>query len=318
MNIICHAESCLFTGPTWYLTRLAMAPRRNSENDHVARRLSCIGWIEKLRAAAHQPLVVRGLSKTVGGSEGEQKLTLHSVAVFGNTTCPASDLAMTRSHLDALNLIQEQYGAAISPFHLCPPPLFAEIIKINHLRKRGTKYEPTSTEDLLQEAYEIHRRVHGFSSEQWAKSKPLSKEDWMLTGNTYQVAVKLYCISSLQGLSILPATPSLRAQCTKHGRHLQVLLNEALSSPQIKRFMIWPLVLLGVEAVNGGAAMRAFVVNQLSELSRDVGTYAPLTARGVLESFWASGETCWDTCFDRPYIFTTQIAVDTSRILPFS
>lgn len=79
-------------------------------------------------------------------------------------------------------------------------------------------------------------------------------------------------------------------------------------------FMLWPMVLLGVEAVNGGAAMRAFVAEKLAEMSRGVGTHVPLTAKGVLESFWASGETCWDACFDRPYAFTTQIAVDTSRV----
>ncbi|KIX09109.1 uncharacterized protein Z518_00187 [Rhinocladiella mackenziei CBS 650.93] len=263
-------------------------------------------------------ITLRGGIRALAGSQNLEPLLLcsMSVAVMGNTTCPASDLAMTSSHLDELDFILEQYGRGISPFQMCPPPLFAEIIKINHLRMRAAKYEPTGTEDHSQEAYEILGRIHGFSPEQWAESKPSSKEDWMLLGNVYQAAVALYGISSLQSLSLLPLTCSLRTHCATHGRFLQVLLNEALSSPRTKRFVLWPLVLLGMEAVNGGAAMRAFVEKQLPQMSRHVGTHVPLTAKGVLERFWASGETRWDACFDRPYVFVAQIAVDLSGILP--
>ena len=199
---------------------------------------------------------------------------------------------------------------------MCPPLLFGEIIKINDIRMRATKYESTGAEDLSHEAYRSLSHIHEFSPEQWAESKPSSKEDWMLVGKVYQAAVTLYCIYSLQSLSVLPQSSSLRACCTTYSQLLQVLLTEALSSPRIKRFMLWPLVLLGMAAVNGGTAMRHFVEKQLPEMSRHVGTYVPLTAKGILERFWASGETRWDACFDRPYVFATQIAVDLSRILP--
>jgi hypothetical protein len=226
-----------------------------------------------------------------------------------------SSLAWTKSHLDAIDFILDQYSTAISPFHLCPLPLVIDIIKINHLRMQGWKHDPSESEDLSQEAYEILRSVHDFSPEQWAASKPSSTKDWVLIGTTYQVAVELFCIYSLQSVSILLEIPSLRPLCTTHGQPLQELLTEALLSRHIKRFMIWPLILLGVEAVHGTAEMRTFVTTQLTELSYDVGTYGPLTANGVLESFWASGKTRWDDCFDQPYAFTTQIAVDTSQII---
>jgi Fungal specific transcription factor domain len=251
------------------------------------------------------------VDKTVRFIETE-KLTSHSIAVIGNTTSPASDLAMTSLHVDELDFILEQYGGGIFPFQMCPPPVFAEIIKINHLRMRATKL--TGAEDLSQEAYGIQSRINGFSPEQWAESKPSSKEDWVLLGNAYQTAAVLYCISSLQSLSVLPLTSSLRARRTTYGQLLHALLNEALLSPRIKRFMLWPLIVLGMEAVNGGAAMRAFVERQLIEMSRYLGIYMPLMAKGVFERFWASGETSWDVCFDRPYIFATQIAANMKRI----
>lgn len=82
--------------------------------------------------------------------------------------------------------------------------------------------------------------------------------------------------------------------------------------------MLWPLVVLGVEAVNGDLEMRSFVEKQLPEMSRQVGTSVPLTAKAVIERFWASGETRWDACFDRPYVFVTQIAVDLQQLIPYS
>ena len=179
---------------------------------------------------------------------------------------------------------------------------------------RATRCEPAEAEDRSQEAFGVLHRIHEFIPEQRADSKPSSKGDWLLAAKAYHPAVAIYCISSLQSLSILPPTSSLKARCTAHGQLLLTFLNEALSSPKIKRFMLWPLVVLGVEAVNGDASIRAFVSKQLPEMSRHIGTYVPLTAKGVLERFWASGETRWDACFDRPYAFATQIAVDLSRM----
>ncbi|KAL5362946.1 fungal-specific transcription factor domain-containing protein, partial [Aspergillus floccosus] len=236
-----------------------------------------------------------------------------SLAVIGDTSSPASDLAMTTLQLET-DFILERFGSGIFAFQMCPTHLFAEIIRINHLRARASKQDPAELNDLIHEAYNILRRIHDFSSEQWTQSKPSSKVDWMLLGNVYQAAVALYCILSLQSLSILPRTPLFRASCTSHGQYLQQQLNKALPSPRIKRFTLWPLVVLGVEAVNGGAGMRAFVREQLPEMSRHVGSYVPLTAKDVLERFWASGETRWDACFDRSYMLVTQIAVDLSGL----
>lgn len=222
---------------------------------------------------------------------------------------------MAGPHLDELAFVLERASDAISPFQMCPPFLFAEIIKINRVRRHAAKHGHDVAENLSQEAYGILDRINNFSAEPWAESKPSAKEDWTLMGNVYHVAVEMYCISSLQSLSVLPSTPSLRARCTIYGQLLQGLLHDALSSQRTKRFMIWPLVVLGVEAVHGTAAMQTFVKQQLLEMSRHTGSYAPLMAKAVFERFWYSGETDWDSCFDRPYAFTTQFSVDMSRIL---
>lgn len=221
---------------------------------------------------------------------------------------------MTGSYLDALELLLEKYSAAVSPIHMCPLPLFAEVVKINHLRMQAISCDFTLLVNLSTEGLETLERIHGFSPEQWASSKPLHQDDWLLIGKVYQAAAALYCILSLQSLSVLPETPDLRACCVAHSQILWSLLDVGLSCPRTRRSLIWPLVLLGVEAVHGGPKMRAFVSEKLPELSYDAGTFVPLMAKSVLGSFWNSGETKWDACFDRPYVFTSQIAVDTSRL----
>ncbi|KUJ09632.1 uncharacterized protein LY89DRAFT_701176 [Mollisia scopiformis] len=263
----------------------------------------------------HKMIALRGGYKVLATSWSLEPLLicLWFVAVIANTTCPASDLTMTSSQLDEIEFLQKQYSDAASPFMMCPFTLFAQIIKINHLRMRATACETKEINDLSQEAYNILERIHDFSPEEWANSKFSSKADWLLIGKVYQASIVLYCILSLQSLSVLPTTALLQASCSAHGRHLHLLLDQGLASQKIKRFMIWPLVLLGVQAIHEDLATRAFVSKQLPELSRDVGTYVPLMAKRVLESFWGSGKTDWDACFDRPYVFTTQIAVDTSR-----
>jgi hypothetical protein len=223
-----------------------------------------------------------------------------------------SSLAWTQSHLDAVDLILDYHSAATSPFHLCPRSVVIEIIKINHLRMQSWENDPI---DFTQEADEILSRIQDFSPEEWAGSKSSINKDWILIGTIYQIAVELFYIYSLRSVSTLPPIPSMELHCKLQCKNLQELLTEASSFQHIKRFMIWPLILLGVGAVHSTADMRTFVTAQLTEMSYDIGTYGPLTANGVLETFWASGKTRWDDCFDQPYAFTTQIGVDTSQII---
>ncbi|EAW16759.1 Zn(II)2Cys6 transcription factor [Aspergillus fischeri NRRL 181] len=297
MRTIHRTKPCSATqGSARCLSPLAIPHRRAPETNHAARRHSFSGQVGQLSTTA--PLLC----------------VPNSIAVIGDTSSPASHLATSRLRLEESDFILENFGNGVFDFQMCPKPLFAEIIRINHLRVQAWKQDPTRLGDLAQEAYGVLNRIHIFSSERWADSKPSSKEDWRIVGKSYQAAVSLYCILSLQSLSVLPLNPLLRASCASHGRLLQDLLNEALSSPRVKRSILWPLVVLGVQAVIGGAGMRAFVREHLPEMSRHIGSYVPLTAKALLEKFWASGETCWDACFDKPYTVVTQIAVDLSLL----
>ena len=214
----------------------------------------------------------------------------------------------------------KSYGSGVFTFLMCPPLLFAEIIRINHLRMQATNFKGYGTDavaHLTQEAYRTLRRIDAISLEEWADSKPSSREHWLLVGIAYQAAVVLYCISSLQSQAVLPRDSApLNARRTADASFLESVLGEALTSPKINRYMLWPLVVLGSEATRSGPATRHFVRDKLAEMNRFVGTHAPLAARAVLARYWASGLSRWDDCFDRPYAFVIQIAIDMSKMKP--
>jgi hypothetical protein len=156
--------------------------------------------------------------------------------------------------------------------------------------------------------------MQDFSPEEFAESTPGSKEDWTLLEHIYRTATILYCIASLQSVSVLPLTPFSRGSRITNARMLQNNLSEAMTHLKFRIFLVWPMVVLGVEAVKGGAEMRGFVQNQLSELSYYMGTNVPLQAKKVLQKFWGSGQTRWDACFDKPYSFATQLGMDKKNL----
>jgi hypothetical protein len=55
-------------------------------------------------------------------------------------------------------------------------------------------------------------------------------------------------------------------------------------------YNFWPLIVLGVRAVDGGPDLRAFVRRNLIDLSVSSGTYSLLAAKETLEQFWVRAE----------------------------
>lgn len=214
-----------------------------------------------------------------------------------------------------LSFVIEQHGSNPFAFQGFPTELFAEVIKINYLRMQASKQLAMEADDLAYEANEILNRLQRFSPERWADTKPSqSREAWVLLGMLRRAASILYCICSLQSVSVLPVSPFYRDLCELHRQNLHLLLQRAILMPPLKLSMLWPLLVLGVSAVHGPADMRGFVRFQLPEISKYTGMLAPLTAKNVLERFWDSGYTTWDQCFDKPYAFIMQPSVERSKL----
>ncbi|KAK8062878.1 hypothetical protein PG997_014975 [Apiospora hydei] len=253
----------------------------------------------------HQLVALRGGFETLAASEHLEQFVhcLWHLAVMGNTTCPATSMESTDTHLETLGFVMSKYSGWASPFGFCPPQLMSEVVRINHLRWSTATSEALSSLDLWRDAHEILSRIYDFVPEEWAASKSLSQPKWTLVGNIFFASVALYCISSLQSISEPPIEIATPAQRATHVQFLHLCLVEAADTPSLRNCMLWPLVVLGAEAAScdNRAEMRTFVTEQLEMLSRQSGTFVPLTAKRVLEAYWRSGQTAWDACFDRPH-----------------
>lgn len=241
-----------------------------------------------------------------------------SVGVVGNTTSSPADQIELASRADVIELISEFHGDGLFPILLCPPNLFLEIIRINHLRRQtymASYHSPNREADCTRDtAEDILLRLSAFSPEEWADSNNSDHQDpyrveWQLLGHIYESAVAIYCISSLQSLCVLPVTKELQSMRSAYGKTLFASLKVLLLSPRTKMWMMWALVVAGIEAAHTEdhpASAKKFVSQNLTNMAKSLGTPLPLVAKEALEKFWFSGKTAWDDCFvDMSYAFIT-------------
>ena len=238
---------------------------------------------------------------------------LNSVVVLADTSSPASDMLIEGLNLNELHQLVKQYGGTGYGFQMCPTPLFAEIAKINQIRNLISKPNCTNKDGLQKNAYAVLRRVYNFSPAAWTQSNEFVTEESKLIVDIHQSAVALYCMSSLQSIGALPPDLLLRDNCDMERQILHELL-ERLLRRRPHGYTFWPLMVLGVQAVDGSPALRAFVRKNMIDLSASSGTYSPLAAKDILERFWASGKTEWDDCFDKPCMFTTVLTVNRGQL----
>jgi len=201
-----------------------------------------------------------------------------------------------------LKEVDKVYGL-LFPYILCPPSLFHEIIRINHLRQQivASPFENVNQQAL--DAHDILARIEAFVPEDWAQPGD-NNRDWQRIGSIYQSSVALYCTMSLQALDALPSSLEMDTMRAVHGARLEENLRAMTQSKILTKFSLFPLCVLGVESgYNCQQSIRIWIERRLEELSRVLGTSSPLKARAVLRRYWTRGKPGWDECFDGPYVF---------------
>ncbi|CAN9434307.1 unnamed protein product [Alternaria alternata] len=226
------------------------------------------------------------------------------IVSVANTCSPSWDQVEINSTADDVTEDITSIYSLIFPYTLCPPELFTEMLHINRLRAKASAavLQCDFDVDHTLKAYDLLARIEAFSVEDWAQPGTFYDE-WLIVGTVYKSALALYAILSLGSLTVLPADASLLDIQTVHGDTLLSNLRTALKDPRIARFMAWPLVVVGVEAIYRGEATRDWIGASLEELSRTLGTSGPIKACSVLRRYWKGGVSGWDECFDRPYVF---------------
>ncbi|RJE22437.1 C6 zinc finger [Aspergillus sclerotialis] len=262
-------------------------------------------WRHHFDGAAELIKLRGGLENTLRSCDPMRPALLYFlvIGVITNTTSPPSHHITITSQLDLINLMAELYGDGLFPVLLCPPYLFLDIIKINHLRFQAIKYP--ADEFVRSAALELLEHIEAFLPERWIRSNASAQDEWLLLGHIYRSAVALYCILSLQSLSILQSTEPLRMARVTHQALLLQSLQKAFFNPLLKKSMMWPLLVAGMSGINADANTREFIDEQLLEMSGDLATPVPLAARALFKQFWRSGKASWDECFDKSYAFVS-------------
>ncbi|KAK3315603.1 fungal-specific transcription factor domain-containing protein [Apodospora peruviana] len=246
------------------------------------------------------------------------------VSVLANTTSPSHDQMQSLcSQPEIVAKALQLYEALNYPSLPCPTVLFAHIVKINNLRYQiactpatndgimddddpeQTKLSFLMTVPPQQQISSLHDQIESFDAEEWAATKdPSHYSEWLFVARMFRSAVAVYCLLSLPHTSypgIEREADYATAAREKHSADLLECLKEGLASPMMKRFMVWPLIVAGVDAVRRGGEVRSFIGRAWRTLAMDQRSSLPLVAREALEKFWASGKNGWDECFDVPY-----------------
>lgn len=257
-----------------------------------------------------------------------------SIEIIGNTTSPSVEIHSAREQLELVSLLPVLYGDGLRTSFPCPPDLLVEIIRINHLRSVFRDVSaPRDTDPALllqgkhSAALDVLRRIRGFPADKWATEvlvtimpeHPASQagfSGWRAIACVYQSAIAIYCIASLlhqetepipmdyhPGNSHLAAAQEAFIYARKTcASALLAHLQEASRCTQLRKLLVWPLVIAGIEAED--EAVKRFVVDELQWISHALGTAAPLVAKDLLEKrVWAHelGRGSWERVFDREY-----------------
>ncbi|KAI1340712.1 hypothetical protein F5Y15DRAFT_379726 [Xylariaceae sp. FL0016] len=251
------------------------------------------------------------------------------IEVFANTTTPHDDQLTNLSGpgmLETLIELYDQVRVKVYICSICPTQLLFDIIRINHLRAASSQRiidDSASHEESSGEvAQNLLSSILAFSPEGLADQHstiPSTRKYWLLVGRIFQSATVLYCILSLQFLSLLPSSSRaslhqdrfLASPNTRTARQLEALeqshydrlltdLKEGLVVREFRGCLMWPLVVAGMRAGRGSHFERAFVEDELMNNSK-MGSMLPLFATSVLQRFWKSGKRGWEDCWNEPY-----------------
>ncbi|RYP72286.1 hypothetical protein DL771_004260 [Monosporascus sp. 5C6A] len=253
---------------------------------------------------------------------------------YALTTSPRVDAESARSQLEMVIMLPVLYGNGLATNFPCPPDLLAEVIRINHLRSvlQGVS-APTDVYSALLKgeqaaALDILRRIRSCPVDKWAaevaiglssSEDPVGLSGWQAIACIYQSAAAIYCMAALLHDTAEPAADAwLRWDADRQLAPREVLakarkscclvlldrLREVSKCTQLRKQVLWPLFVAGVEAED--EAMRGFIVGELRWISNALGTAAPLVAKDLLENrVWRLelGRGDWDRLFDQPYVF---------------
>ncbi|OBT74320.1 hypothetical protein VF21_06868 [Pseudogymnoascus sp. 05NY08] len=294
----------------------------------------CRDW-DKHIAGVKKIIELRGGIKNVAGRDIHLDSMLAYfmiIYVMSFTTSPRSAVALTDSwmndQIQYLEIVSELYKTGLSTCFACPTELFVNIVQINQLRAAeqslaNIQQPTTSFQDILNHILQFSPL--GWVATNLCDQNPAIPSDiqsietmmsgWISIAEIYHAAVTLYCLGSLThstGLieSIASTSQARNASYSSIKFHLIKILSATDGPTQMRKLLLWPLVIAGIETGSDDSSFRVFITTQLTLMSSELGTFAPIEARQFLESHWTSLDNCplsqekpWDLMFDKHFVF---------------
>ncbi|KAJ5281114.1 hypothetical protein N7478_006486 [Penicillium angulare] len=246
---------------------------------------------------------------------------LHA-GVVGDTTSPPTEQALApqdTTHFETFIDIVEDIGYVLTTY---PAFFFVQTMRINQLRAMTAdriQWGLSPDPNARTQAFSILNDIKSFSINE-TKGTPSPMTDSMLLGQSFKTALYIFCVLSLQSVSILPSSNDdsdpLAHIVSYEAETLAAIIENGLPNPKLKLLLLWHLTVLGVDAVNRGETRRDLVRRCAYDMYTYTGSYSVWHLKEVLETFWASGKTRWDDCWDKPYLFSPATNMDSSSLIP--
>ncbi|KAH7020769.1 uncharacterized protein B0I36DRAFT_367252 [Microdochium trichocladiopsis] len=201
--------------------------------------------------------------------------------------------------------IENSYDEKIMPYFMCPRTLLLAIVNINELRAEGMLHQfhlPDEPSPLPTPA-ELLAQIDAFDPVPWSDSITKGHQPQVVAlGELFKTTTRLYCILSLQAVGLIPRTVELEVTKALHGDKLFGMLRAQMrSNILMQKSCLFSVAVAGFMAAHRGEEDRVYIRDECEFLSRSAGQASPLMLNVALQSFWESGRTEWDECFEQGY-----------------
>lgn len=238
-----------------------------------------------------------------------------------NTTCPA-DKQIEGS--DDFTDKEIRTLIDFDPYKLDPCPVEFHLAKVHITRLRVSLARglPPNDVSVVLKVQQIFDSIWLFDLRSWLKDKCGDKDEEQqhqahIISLIHALAIRLYGILTLPEPAVarwLKASSQVRSAypaiqgCSsyeilrrRHREQLLGMLREHWNQVKLKKWLAWPLTVVGVAVVDDTVENKVFVDQSLLAVWKipDVPN-SSITGLQKLRTFWLSGKTGWEDCFDEP------------------
>ncbi|KAJ6779757.1 hypothetical protein PWT90_06289 [Aphanocladium album] len=248
-----------------------------------------------------------------------------SITMQSNTTCPA-DMQIKGSDNfsdDEIRTLIAFDPALVEP---CPVDFHLARVRITRLRVAlAWDRKASAIASAVRRTRDVFDSIWHFDLDRWVdeefrtKSTAL-KDQAQVMGPLYALAIRLYGILTLPDAAItawvsssaeiekahpvIPGCSVYESVRRQHRDGLLRMLRELWDKARLKKWLGWPLVVLGVALAHDTSRNKNFVEESLWAIWAipDIPS-SSIAALEKLRVFWLSGKTEWEECFDEPIPF---------------